>query len=353
MEADSRGPRAPLVSRRAARTLYVIAGLAAALVFVVDVTGVFGWTVTSNAAWAIGVLLVIPIADRLRKVKFGDFEAEIAERVNQVEERVADLGDASDEANAEEVPTALEWAAKAGDSSSLDRIVWVDDNPDRNRLYVAELRRRFDVITVTSTKEGLRDVGKQPDSTAVITDAVREEGGRVNRDAGADLLTLLKSEYPQVPVYVFCGPATASRQAAALEQAGARLVTWSWQELAATVRADAHAAFEAHVGAVLRERFERVEAQGHGGVDFVVHSGTEEIGVEAKDWRRRPTQSAFDTATTMLARLVEEGRIGRAVLVAPRDVFAPNQIARVPPGVMLVSVAHLASAFGPPPTAET
>jgi hypothetical protein len=72
-----------------------------------------------------------------------------------------------------------------------------------------------------------------------ISDAVREERGETNHDAGVEFLRAVKKQFPQVAVYIYCGPGTVELQGQALENAGAELVTASWTELARVLKADA------------------------------------------------------------------------------------------------------------------
>lgn len=334
-----------IISRRVARLLYLFAALAAIFGLVVDVTGVFGWEIDTTAVGLIGVLLLVPTAEYLRKLKVGSVEAEFAEKVGYLGRRVAEITDIATEPG-EQPPIStrrLEGDAQGLRSSAIDRIVWVDDHPEGNRLEVAEMERRFDIVMATSTAEGLSQVSKSPDDTAVITDAVRVEGGKENFDAGRDLIKALKERYGEVPVYVFCGSDTAENYSARLEQAGARIVTASFTELARKVRTDARMVFVAKVVATLEE-FGQVEAQDHG-IDFFVRLGERRIGVEAKDYHRTRELHAVERAMQQLDQAIAAGQLDRGLVVAPKDVFSPSQRERAPSEVQLIPVSQLRQAL--------
>jgi CheY-like chemotaxis protein len=298
----------PIISRRFALVLYVVAAAAAIGGLVVNVTSVFGWTIDATSVGLIGVLLLVPIAEHLRKLKIGSVEAEFAETVDYLGRRVAEFTDLATEPS-EQTPDPSRILGdddQEPPSRAINRIVWVDDQPAGNRLEVAEMQRRFYVVTATSTAEGLSQVSKSPDDTAVITDAVRTEGGKESFNAGRKLIEALRQRYGAIPVYVFCGQGTAEDYAEPLVRAGARIVTASFTELARKVRADARMFFMRNVVATLGE-VGRVEAQDHG-IDFFVRLGEKRIGVEAKDYHRTRELHAVDRAVQQLADAIAAGR---------------------------------------------
>lgn len=336
-----------IISRRLARLLYLIAALAAVVGLVVDVTGVFGWDIDTAAVGLIGVLLILPTAEYLRKLKVGSIEAEFAEKVGYLDRRVTEITDLAtdpDERKSAIGARARERTGANAPAHTIHRIVWVDDRPEGNRLELAEIGRRFEVVTATSTREGMARVSESPDDTAVITDAVRVEGRRENLEAGLSLLKALREHYATIPAYVFCGQDTAEHYAEPLVQAGARLVTASFTELAAQIRADARMSFEAEVAAVLGAAG---ESKGQiDGLDFVVEMGDVRVGVESKDYRRTPKAHAVDRAMQSLAEAIGAGTITHGIVVAPRDVFIPAQRQRAPKRVYLTSVDRLGRELG-------
>ena len=332
-----------IIPRQLAVGIYVAATLTTIIALVVNMTGLWGWDVDGTTFALIGVLLLIPVAERLRKFKVGKyFEAEFAEKVENELDHLGrwvsglnELATTPPEENAPEVATA---AAAAGGAKTIRRIVWVDDEPDGNRLEIAELSRRFIVVTATSTKAGLAKISN-PEETAIISDAVRVEAGETNHQAGVDLIEAVKESYPAIPVYVYCGQSTVDEHAEPLELAGARIVTASFAELTRVVRADARATFEAEVATILAAHGE-VESQPNG-LDFVLVGDVGRIGVKAKDYRRTPKRVPLDAAVGLLGASVDKGEIDEGWLIAPRDAFIDTQRERVPDGVRLLSIEQL------------
>jgi hypothetical protein len=340
-------PDPPIISRRLAVRLYAVATGAAILGLIVDVTGVFGWSVDTTAVGLIAILLLIPLAEHMRKLKVGSVEAEFAEKVGYLDRRVTEFTDLATKPADE--PEAQAGALAQADSAgatirAIDRIVWVDDRPEGNRLELAELRRYFDVITANSTGEGLDQVAKSPEDTAVITDAVRVEGGEENFNAGLDLIEALQARSLAIPVYVFCGFDTAEKYAEPLVHAGAWLVTGSFTELARRIRADARLTFEAEVATTLQAVGE-VEPR-RDGADFVVSLGEARVGVEVKDYRGGHELHDVSRAMKRLGEEIEAGGVDKGVIVAPRDVFTSAQRQRAPEGVLLTSVSQLPQVLG-------
>jgi DNA-binding response OmpR family regulator len=340
----------PIVPRWLSGAIYVTAAGILLLLLGVHVTQVWDWQIDITAFALLGVLLVIPVAERLRKVKVGkyleaDFDA-LRERVEHVGYDVSDLRDFAlspeERAGSASVGDDRPVASGAGSPIAVSRtirwIVWVDDKPAQNRLEIDELQRRFEVVTATSTREGLAKIDS-PEETLVITDAVRIEGNTRNVHAGLELLHALRERFPAVPVYVYCGLKTVEEHSQPLTAAGARLVTASFTELARRIRTDTRASFEAELAALLY-RHGKVEAQ-TAGVDFVLETGGRRIGVEAKDFRRTPKPEPFDAAVTRLDGAVEAGKTDEGFLITPRDVFIDKQRARTPPTVRLLSIAEL------------
>lgn len=349
---DARLVSDPILSREQVVRLYCGVVVLAVLLAIVDVTGVFGWSVSTAAVGLVGLIAVLPFADQIRKVKIGAFEAELAARMERMEHRVSDISESVTDPGNDSPDVGL-FTLGALDvkvdmpASMPERVVWVDDDPDGNRLEIAELQKRFDVITATDTANGLIEVNKSPHTTLVITDAVRKEDSVLNTHAGVDLIDELGNRFPHVPVYVYCGPESLELQGDELA-ARSRLATTSWTALARQIRSDARAAFELTVADVLRLEADEVEAQTAGGIDFVAALGEQRVGVEVKDWRRPPNASAFDTTATALRQWLEAGTVDRAVLVTPRDVLPPNRVEQLPDGVEAVVPSGLATALRPP-----
>jgi hypothetical protein len=344
-DTESRPER--LISLRWARVLYAGAAVAALGALIVNITRPFGWQVDATSVGLIGVLLLIPIAEQLRKLKFGGIEAEFEDRlkrdIGNLEKRVKDIGDRAsepipaDQAELEPAPSTVP------PGRSIRRIVWVDDRPEGNRLEMAELRERFNVVSATSTEAGMDAISSSPEDTAVISDAVREEDGRQNVAAGKQLIARVAKEHPGIPVYIYCGSETAQRYGTELYQAGARFVTDSFTDLHRTIRSDAGRRFESEVKRILQAagNLEQPEATG---IDYVVEVSGHRIGVVAKNYRRSAAAhhaEAINRAVGRLTNLVDKGDIASGLFVTPRDVFSQAQRQQLPKVVLLLSIDEL------------
>ncbi len=319
----------------------------------VNIASPSGWKVDGFTLALLGLLILIPIAERVRKVKVTKFaEIDVGEKVIEEIEKVGALVEdelvaREDRAEAEEAEDAIDETEQdlrtverhRANPRTIRQIVWVDDNPDGNRIEIAVLRRRFKVETARSTAAGLAAIG-DPDETAVISDAVRGEAGESNLRAGLDLIEALQDRHPQVPVYVYCGQETAEKYAQPLKDGGAKVVTASFDELSRVIRADARASFEAEVGALL-EAVGAVSEQ-EAGIDFLLDLPGVRVAVEAKDYRRTPKAAALDRTMDLLAETIRLDKAEAGLVVVPKDVFDPAQRERAKArGVRLVAVGEL------------
>jgi CheY-like chemotaxis protein len=105
-------------------------------------------------------------------------------------------------------------------------VLWVDDNPDNNKLVVRALRRfHLDVEQATSTEAGLAAMQRRP-FDLVISDMGRGTDMR----AGYDLLKAIRSSGSQVPFFIFSsGDQPEFRREA--KELGAQLSTNNMLEL--------------------------------------------------------------------------------------------------------------------------
>ncbi|MEW6058779.1 MAG: hypothetical protein AB1551_01320, partial [Actinomycetota bacterium] len=240
-----RNGREPIVSVRLARVLYVAVACLTTALLVIDVTEVFGWEVEETAVGLLGLLLVLPALEQLRRLRIGNVELELAEieqRIEGVDERlkqeVATLaGEMRDEVGPEVgFRVAAPEIAPGGPLSNLDRIVWVDDRPENNEPFIDELRERYEVELATTTDRGLALTEAGPHRTLVISDAVRTENGQLKYGAGRLLTAQVKADHPEVPVLIFAGPDTVLHHSQELYDAGAQLVTSSFLALSREIR---------------------------------------------------------------------------------------------------------------------
>jgi hypothetical protein len=317
-----------VIDPRIARRFSFLAALLAITLLVVDVVEPNGWTVDETSLGLIAILLAIPLIEQIEKLKIGGVEADFRARVDNLEHLVGDLSDHAVEGDADAPPGTERAAAGPVAARVINRIVWIDDQPENNRLEVAELNKRFDVIPVTRTGAGLNEVAKQPNETAVITHAASGMGASRDENAGRKVIEEVRERFGEVPVYVYTSEDTATARGSELEAARANLVTASFTELARRIREDARAGFESQVATVLRDVAESV-AEGAAGLDFVARLGNARIGVQAKDYRRSPKDWAIERVVGLLTTQIEANTIDRGVVVAPRDVFGAAR-ARMP-----------------------
>lgn len=331
-----------ILPRRFALAIYATASFAAVGALVIHTTGLWGWQVDVTSFALIAFLLLIPIAERLRKFKFGGyFEAEFEESVNRkfdhLDRKVIDISDNVSEPGEAVAIESIADAHPAPSARTIRRIVWVDDEPEGNRLELAELELHFEVVTATSTREGLNKVAPA-DETAVITDAVRVEGGEENLEAGVELIEALGSRYPGVPAYVYCGQTTAEQYAEPLELAGARVVTASFVALSRAIRGDARIGFEAEVAQRLAEHGS--VASEDPTVDLVLDAAGRRIGVEVMDYRI-PEARPIEGAAARLNEALGEGKIDDGYVVTRRHVNTAIEKEMARHGVQLISLDEM------------
>lgn len=116
------------------------------------------------------------------------------------------------------------------------RVLWVDDEPQNNALFIDQLRS--DDVTVdlaTTTAEGLRRASAGSYG-AVITDMGRLEGDRMHRDAGLDFLRQLRADGDETPVAIFTSGRNVRSRSEEIHAAGAQVVTSSGVDLLAFLR---------------------------------------------------------------------------------------------------------------------
>ncbi|MCH9765747.1 MAG: response regulator [Alphaproteobacteria bacterium] len=105
-------------------------------------------------------------------------------------------------------------------------VLWVDDNPDNNKLAMRALSKlRLDLVQETSTEAGLAAMQRRH------FDLVISDMGRAgNMQAGYELLQAIRAKGNPVPFFIFAGSDTAEfRQEAAAR--GAQLSTNDMLEL--------------------------------------------------------------------------------------------------------------------------
>lgn len=109
----------------------------------------------------------------------------------------------------------------------ISRVLWVDDNPDNNRLYIAQLEEvGISVDLATATSAALGKFESNP-YDAVVSDMGRLEQGAYRDSAGLELVNALRTMDASVPIFIFCSREKARRFGDAAIQAGAADVTSS------------------------------------------------------------------------------------------------------------------------------
>jgi CheY-like chemotaxis protein len=228
-------------------------------------------------------------------------------------------------------------------SALIERIVWVDDDPDGNALYREELARRWEVVTATSTHAGRALVEQDPGRTLVITDAVREEDGRTNREAGLELLAWLRGRHPDVPAVVFAGPVTVREHADALGAAGAT-VTADFGALLATLVQIDRRRLVTHAVELLREAGFTLLDEPWGADLLARRPDGRKVAIEVKAWQHMLQVHLLDAAIRHLAAAMREVRAEEGLLIvrgALPSVTAERQRAAAAQGLHLVSIDEL------------
>jgi CheY-like chemotaxis protein len=102
-------------------------------------------------------------------------------------------------------------------------ILWVDDNPKNNSYIISTLTDlRVAVTTALSTREALRLF--EPGRFArIVTDMGRPEGDK----AGIDLVKLIRTQDPNIPIIIYCGGWAAANLKEEALKAGASGITSS------------------------------------------------------------------------------------------------------------------------------
>ncbi len=124
-------------------------------------------------------------------------------------------------------------------TTTVRRILWVDDQPQNNIIMVKVLQDRgIEVVLSPSTEDALRKL-KDGLFDRIISDMGREEEGRYNDTAGIDLVKAVHAAGLDVPVAIHCSGAAAARFGDQALQAGAKVVTPSRTVLLKALELDA------------------------------------------------------------------------------------------------------------------
>lgn len=366
-----------------ARLLYGVVFLIVLALLFIDVVGISDWNIDNSTIALIVVLAFLPLLGRIKSAKLGTegVSVEMFERVENKLMAVENLTkrnavgvaraaefegmllgadeevDEPSTAEAVAVPQTLDTehgrrseGAPATDQPPLPitRIVWVDDNPEGNAPYQEELERRWEVIAATSTSAGQALIAADPARTLVITDAVRDEAGDTNYDAGLELINWSREKYPDVPVVVFAGDVTVQKYGDIFRAARASAVTADFGALLNAIGAIDRRRFMAATVANLKLAGLSLVAQPPG-VDLLARrSDGRRVAIEVKTWQRTPSATLLETAIGQLAVAQRKAGAEEALLIVRTALpqTASERLTSLPSGLQIVPLDELAHGLG-------
>lgn len=110
-------------------------------------------------------------------------------------------------------------------------ILWVDDQPKNNSVFVQQLSDRGITVDLAfSTADGLAKFSRGQYGL-VISDMGRRENGTYNADAGLDLLRSIREKNNDIPFIVFCSSRGVREYRGEAIAQGATAITSSTTEL--------------------------------------------------------------------------------------------------------------------------
>jgi CheY-like chemotaxis protein len=191
--------------------------------------------VVGLAVWRLFPSIKKIVESRGFTVKVGPTELTVQEVSEKFLQSTADI---QDKLASMTSPTSLsaEKSEKLP-SQSVQRILWVDDNPSNNAYEIAQLNTLgVNVVQVESTEEGIAIAyGYGTPFDAVISDMGRQEESGYNATAGIDLIKQLRERGYAAPIFIYASRAALSRRNDILG-VGGNGVTTSPTELFALLR---------------------------------------------------------------------------------------------------------------------
>lgn len=188
--------------------------------------------VISILGWSLGavILWIAWKRNAVRSVTVGPFGFEIQDAVMATATAARDWQTKSPKQtiNLSKIKQTVQRAFQPGTVEQMvgKSILWVDDNPDNNRLAMRALSKlRLDVVQETSTESGLAAMGRR-NFDLVISDM----GRGTNMNAGYDLLEAIRAAGNKVPFFIFAGSDTPEFRHEAIAR-GAQLSTNDMLEL--------------------------------------------------------------------------------------------------------------------------
>ena len=163
-------------------------------------------SVINLIAWCLAIILLITALrrGRIESIRLGP----IGVRMQEAVQATASAARAwkSDDQKPVDVPRIRSTVSRAFEPKIFDNmmgksILWVDDNPDNNRLAVRALRKfDLEIEQVTSTEAAMALLEKR-NFDLVISDM----GRGTNMRAGYELLQLIREGGNNVPFFIFAG----------------------------------------------------------------------------------------------------------------------------------------------------
>jgi CheY-like chemotaxis protein len=356
-ESASKGREA---SRWATAAVVAVCALALAAIVVHTFYEKEAPKVDETSALLLAVLLFAPFVRYLRALEFAGAKAEfedhasdglraVVKAVRAEHEAILRLFDhlLAQTAPEAEMPLAVQPtptetpAPPVGETSPaqrpLRRILWVDDNPERNAYEVGALRKLFEIATARTTQEA-ESLLRTGAFDAVISDIVRIEDGQPNYQAAQRVGAIVAAMEPPLPVFFYASEQAVRTQAQALMDAGATVVTASYVELVRAIRRQARANFDAAVRKALHGLPDvQGVAEQVDDIDFIITlRDGRQFAVETPHWLAPPEVGAVQARYDKLSKAIAERQLDGALLVTQRDLLAPEQKRRAPTNVQLV-----------------
>ncbi len=355
---------------------YGLTVLAAALAVFLLTAHTFKWgavQVDSNSLILLAIIVAIPLASYIRRFKVGDFEAEfyaLKRKTKDLERKQADVTRiVVDRASRQDSEGVVEETTVAGDSRHAEKssrdiisdlwrtaggsvpkqrirnLLWVDDNPQSVSIERSILERRGLVVTTAaSTKEAVGYLNSA-EFDVVVTDLVRREDGRVNYEAGAHLIAVIRNSGKTVPIIVFSSEESLSIQRDSLRTLGVDRSTASFSELEEWLSLASAVGFETEVMDRLRAHFGESghpQDQSESGVDWIaaLPSGRR-VGFEIRAWHQSPGIGALRRVIKALDFTRHQRDLTLTVLVTPVGLPAQAVSLLDENDVRVVSISEL------------
>jgi CheY-like chemotaxis protein len=176
-------------------------------------------------------------------VKIGEMEVTVQEASDQLRTQVEDLQEKVSALRQQMEGQAQPVAATAllgepAEVQPIERILWVDDNPEDNAYEIAKLRNDgYQIVQAVSTDSAMHVLlSGRLGVDAVISDMGRHEGGQHQPRAGLNFIKEAREAGVQVPIFIYASPGAIERNQEELLDAGGNGATSSALELFELIR---------------------------------------------------------------------------------------------------------------------